>query len=139
MRSARRGKWLQFHLSTAVVLSIAAGVLVMWNCSPQLYEVNGIKWGKMYGWPWPAYYQVNFNINISDPDRGMTADRLAEIMDFLCSNIVRPSVRTWMLAADVAVCLGMLFFICVLCEKFSLARSSKDQSTGPWHPRSRSI
>jgi hypothetical protein len=53
-------RWFQLHLSTAVVLTFAAGILLFLNCCKVFHNFRYYT----YGWPGPFYYPGGFQESI---------------------------------------------------------------------------
>ena len=108
-----RRKWLQVHLSTAVLLMLAAGGLIWMNVTGRHSELEWMSHSlynrieiEKYGWP---YTVVRWITEVS----GTYKNRYSSGFSALCC------------AIDLAVALAILFAVWFVCERWIAWRAGR--------------
>ena len=91
MQSGSKRRWLQLHLSTCILMTLVAGVLVGLNLSPrhEQYYKGWVEWTERlsYGWPFTACQQTVY-FSDSEPAPPSMPGELAWEFGGLCMNLL---------------------------------------------------
>ncbi|HLX60254.1 MAG TPA: hypothetical protein VKX17_03120 [Planctomycetota bacterium] len=123
-------KWLQVHLSTAVVLMFVAGALIWANIGPRprkssytfhfanpYRESELIHVGKVYGWPYDAIYRNEIDYHKFDVEPELTP-----------ANVPYTQTDPPMFLLDLAIAPVILFATWFACERWIAWRSLRKKT-----------